>query len=79
MDSRFFNLLLNSESSGDVIKMMFNFWTIILANSRSCQSPRNAHSSNMKLPTESIKISPITQGSEVNALQVKAGRLQAIP
>jgi hypothetical protein len=36
--SRFFNLLLKSANSGEVIKIVFNLMTIILANSRSYSS-----------------------------------------
>jgi hypothetical protein len=36
--SRFFNLLLKSANSGEVIKIIFNLITIILANSRSYSS-----------------------------------------
>jgi hypothetical protein len=36
-ESRFFRRLLKSASSGEVIKIIFNLTTIILANSRSCR------------------------------------------
>lgn len=41
--SRFRNLFRNSESSGAVIKLLFRFWTMMLANSTSfkCYEPLN--------------------------------------
>jgi hypothetical protein len=41
-ESRFFNRLRKSASSGEVIKIIFNLTTIILANSRSCRQSWHA-------------------------------------
>lgn len=36
LESRFLNLFRRSESSGAVIRLLFRFWTMMLANSISC-------------------------------------------